>query len=49
MSLGLGAVTAALQMGGRLVAIPALPLAALGGLGAGLVYLGARALGRKRD
>jgi hypothetical protein len=49
VSLGLGAVTANLQMGGRLVAIPALPLAALGGLGAGLVYLGARALGRKRD
>ena len=49
VSLGLGAVTAALQMGGRLVAIPALPLAALGGLGAGLVYLGSRALGRKKD
>jgi hypothetical protein len=49
VSLGLGAVTAAVQIGGRLVAIPALPLAALGGLGAGLVYLGARALGRKRD
>jgi len=48
-SLGLGAVTAQIQVGGRLVAIPALPLAALGGLGAGLVYLGARALGRKRD
>jgi hypothetical protein len=49
VSLGLGAVTAATQIGGRLVEIPALPLAALGGLGAGLVYLGARALGRKRD
>jgi len=47
VSLGLGAVTAAVQIGGRLVAIPALPLAALGGLGAGLVYLGARALGRR--
>jgi hypothetical protein len=49
VSLGLGAVTAALQMGGRQVQIPALPLAALGGLGAGLVYLGSRALSRKRD
>ena len=49
VSLGLGAVTANLQIGGRLIAIPALPLAALGGLGAGLVYLGARALGRKKD
>lgn len=49
VSLSLGAVTAAIQVGGRLVAIPALPLAALGGLGAGLVYLGARALSRKRN
>jgi hypothetical protein len=49
VSLGLGAVTAAIQPGGRLVTIPALPLAALGGLGAGLVYLGSRALSRKRD
>ena len=49
VSLGLGAVTANVTIGGRLVEIPALPLAALGGLGAGLVYLGARALGRKRD
>lgn len=49
VSLGLGAVTAAAQVGGRLVQIPALPLAALGGLGAGLVYLGSRALGRKRN
>jgi len=49
VSLGAGAVTAALEIGGRLVAVPALPLAALGGLGAGLVYLGSRALGRKRN
>ncbi|HVN39790.1 MAG TPA: hypothetical protein VMW19_16630 [Myxococcota bacterium] len=49
VSLGSGAVTANTQIGGRLVAIPALPLAALGGLGAGLVYLGSRALGRKKD
>jgi hypothetical protein len=49
VSLGLGAVTAAGQFGGRLVQIPALPLAALGGLGAGLVYLGSRALSRKRN
>jgi hypothetical protein len=48
VSLGAGAVTANVTIGGRLVAIPALPLAALGGLGAGLVYLGMRALGRKR-
>jgi hypothetical protein len=44
-----GGVTANILIGGRLVEVPALPLAALGGLGAGLVYLGARALGRKRD
>jgi len=49
VNLGAGAVTAATQMGGRLVEVPALPLAALGGLGAGLVYLGSRALGRKRS
>jgi hypothetical protein len=49
VSLGLDTVQAWTQLGGRQVAIPALPLAALGGLGAGLVYLGARALGRKRD
>lgn len=49
VNLGGGAVTAALEVGGRLVQIPALPLAALGGLGAGLVYLGSRALGRKRN
>jgi hypothetical protein len=49
VTLGGGAVRANTQIGGRLNAIPALPLAALGGLGAGLVYLGARALGRKRS
>lgn len=49
VSLGLGAVTASIQPGGRLVSVPALPLAALGGLGAGLVYLGSRALSRKRN
>ncbi len=49
VSLGLGAETASAQIGGRLQQIPALPLAALGGLGAGLVYLGSRALRRKRN
>jgi hypothetical protein len=49
VNLGGGAVVAWNQAGGRLVQIPALPLAALGGLGAGLVYLGSRALGRKRN
>ena len=43
--------TASIQIGGRLITvpapIPALPVAALGGLGAGLVYLGARTLGRR--
>lgn len=49
VNLGGGAVRASAQFGGRTSAIPALPLAALGGLGAGLVYLGARALSRKRS
>ena len=46
---GVGLVTAHISLGGRLVSIPALPLAGVAGLGAGLVYLGARALRRKED
>lgn len=46
---GLGLVRANLVLGGRLITIPALPLAGVAGLGAGLVYLGARALRRKQD
>jgi hypothetical protein len=46
-----GAVTAHLKANGSRVfgSVPAIPLAALGGLGAGLVYLGSRALRRKKD
>lgn len=46
--VNLGELRDFLQIGGRLVAISILPLAALGGLAAGLVYLGARALRRRR-
>ena len=46
---GAGSVRASLLLGGRLITIPALPLAGVAGLGAGLVYLGARALRRKED
>jgi hypothetical protein len=46
---GVGAVRANLAIGGRLISVPALPLAGVAGLGAGLVYLGARALRRKDD
>jgi hypothetical protein len=46
-----GAVTGALLFTGTRVfgSVPAIPLVALGGLGAGLVYLGSRALRRKQD
>lgn len=46
-----GAVTANVLFTGTRVfgSVPAIPLAALGGLGAGLVYLGSRALRRKQD
>ena len=46
-----GAVTAYVNFTGTRVfgSVPAIPLAALGGLGAGLVYLGSRALRRKQD
>ena len=46
-----GAVTANIIFSGTRVfgSVPAIPLVALGGLGAGLVYLGSRALRRKKD
>jgi hypothetical protein len=45
-----GAVTAGYIIAGSRVfgSVPAIPLAALGGLGAGLVYLGSRALRRRK-
>jgi hypothetical protein len=46
VSLGFGLWRSELQLGGRQIQVPALPLAALAGLGAGIVYLGARALRR---
>jgi hypothetical protein len=51
VNLSGGAVTANISITGSRVfgSVPAIPLAALGGLGAGLVYLGARALRRKQD
>jgi hypothetical protein len=44
-----GAVTGNLVWDGALVTVPLLPLAAFGGLGAGMVFLGSRALRRKND
>lgn len=51
VNLAGGAVTANVLFTGTRVfgSVPAIPLVALGGLGAGLVYLGARALRRKED
>jgi hypothetical protein len=51
VNLSGGAVTANVTIDGTRVfgSVPAIPLAALGGLGAGLVYLGSRALRRKKD
>lgn len=52
VTLGLGAVTANVQIGGGLLPlrpVPALPLIGVAGLGAALLYLGARAIrGRSR-
>lgn len=49
VNLSGGAVTGFLTWGGSLVTVPLLPLAAFGGLGAGMVFLGSRALRRKND
>jgi len=49
VNLAGGAVTGSLVWDGTLVTIPLLPLAAFGGLGAGMVFLGSRALRRKKD
>ncbi len=49
VNLAGGAVTGSLTWSGASSAIPILPLAAFGGLGAGMVFLGARALRRKND
>jgi hypothetical protein len=51
VNLSGGAVTANVTLDANRVfgSVPAIPLAALGGLGAGLVYLGSRALRRKKD
>jgi hypothetical protein len=47
INLGGGAVLASSALGGFEPTVPVLPLAAFGGLGAGLVFLGTRALRRK--
>ena len=50
VNLSSGAVTGWLGWGGAAVGpVPLLPLAAFGGLGAGMVFLGSRALRRKND
>jgi hypothetical protein len=51
VSLGLGAVTANIKISGKLIngSVPALPMIGVAGLGAALLYLGARAVRSRKS